>query len=114
LSRQIQQLEDELGTRLLDRGRPLTLTETGRYLYEHARQVLARIDEIEAMTQRIAKGTVKQLRIGFVASSLSDSLPELIRRFCITAPGIDVALFEMTTLEQIAALKDGRLDIGFG
>jgi LysR family transcriptional regulator, benzoate and cis,cis-muconate-responsive activator of ben and cat genes len=114
LSRQIQQLEDELGTRLLDRGRPLTLTESGRYLYEHARQVLARVDEIKAMTQRIAKGAVKQLSIGFVASTLYDALPELIRRFRITAPGVDVALFEMTTLEQIAALKDGRIDVGFG
>jgi DNA-binding transcriptional LysR family regulator len=57
---------------------------------------------------------VTQFTIGFVASTLYDALPELIRRFRIKAPGVDVALSEMTTLEQAAALKDGRIDVGFG
>jgi LysR family transcriptional regulator, benzoate and cis,cis-muconate-responsive activator of ben and cat genes len=114
LSRQVQQLEDELGVRLLDRGRPLTLTEPGRYLFEQGRQILQRIDEMRAMTKRIAKGMVLQFNIGFVASTLYDALPELIRRFRIIAPGAEVNLLEMTTLEQVAALKDGRIDVGFG
>jgi LysR family transcriptional regulator, benzoate and cis,cis-muconate-responsive activator of ben and cat genes len=114
LSRQIQQLEDELGVRLLDRGRPITLTEPGRYLFEQGRQILQRADDMRAMTKRIAKGMVLQFNIGFVASTLYDSLPELIRRFRITAPGVEVQLLEMTTLEQVAALKDGRIDVGFG
>lgn len=114
LSRQIQQLEDEIGARLLDRGRPLTLTEPGRYFYEQVRQVLARVDEITSMTRRIAKGHISQFRIGFVASTLYDALPELIRRFRQTRPGIDIVLLEMNTLEQTAALKDGRIDVGFG
>ena len=114
LSRQIQLLEEELGTRLLDRGRPLTLTEPGRYFYEQVRQVLTRVDEIKAMTRRIAKGTVTQFSIGFVASTLYEALPELIRRFRITVPNIEVALHEMITVEQTAALKDGRIDVGFG
>ena len=114
LSRQIQQLEDELGVRLLDRGRPLSLTDAGVYLYEQSRQVMARLDEIQAMTRRIGKGTVQQFSIGFVASTLYDSLPELIRRFRIIIPGVDVQLLEMSTLEQAAALRDGRIDVGFG
>lgn len=114
LSRQIQQLEDELGVRLLDRGRPITLTEPGRYLFEQARQVLQRVDDMRSMTRRIAKGLVLQFNIGFVASTLYDSLPELIRRFRITVPGVEVQLLEMTTMEQVAALKDGRIDVGFG
>ncbi|MGL5736610.1 MAG: LysR family transcriptional regulator [Beijerinckiaceae bacterium] len=114
LSRQIQQLEDELGVRLLDRGRPLTLTEPGRYLFEQGRQLLQRVDEMRAMTKRIAKGMVLQFNIGFVASTLYDSLPELIRRFRIIIPGVEVQLLEMTTVEQAAALKDGRIDVGFG
>lgn len=114
LSRQVQQLEEELGVRLLDRGRPLTLTEPGRYLFEQGRQVLQRVDEMKAMTKRIAKGMVLQFNIGFVASTLYDALPELIRRFRIAVPGVDVQLIELTTMEQVAALKDGRIDIGFG
>jgi LysR family transcriptional regulator, benzoate and cis,cis-muconate-responsive activator of ben and cat genes len=114
LSRQVQQLEEELGVRLLDRGRPLTLTEPGRYLFEQARQILQRVEETKAMTKRIAKGMVLQFNIGFVASTLYDALPELIRRFRITVPGVEVQLLEMTTMEQVAALKDGRIDVGFG
>ena len=114
LSRQIQQLEEELGVRLLDRGRPLTLTEPGRYFYEQVRQVLERVADIKSMTQRIAKGAVTQFSIGFVASTLYDALPELIRRFRIMVPSVEVMLMEMTTLEQAAALKDGRIDVGFG
>ena len=108
LSRQIQQLEEELGVRLLDRGRPITLTEPGRYLFEQARQILQRVEDTKAMTRRIAKGMVLQFNIGFVASTLYDALPELIRRFRIAVPGVEVQLLEMTTMEQVAALKDGR------
>jgi DNA-binding transcriptional LysR family regulator len=114
LSRQIQQLEDEIGAQLLHRGRPLTLTESGRYFYEQIRQVLNRVEDIRSMTRKIAQGRVKQFSIGFVASTLYESLPELIRRFRLIAGDVDVALHEMTTLEQMAALKDGRIDVGFG
>ena len=54
LSRQIQQLEDEVGIALFDRGsRPLALTEAGRLLFEQATQVLDRMDEMKAMMQRL-------------------------------------------------------------
>src|ERR1700722_19082793 len=66
------------------------------------------------MTRKIARGSVKQFSIGFVASTLYESLPELIRRFRLIVSDVEVALLEMTTIEQIAALKDGRIDVGFG
>jgi len=114
LSRQILQLEEEIGARLLHRSRPLTLTEAGRYFYEQVLQVLNRVDDIRGMTRKIAQGRVKQFSIGFVASTLYESLPELIRRFRLTNSDVEVALLEMTTIEQIAALRDGRIDVGFG
>lgn len=111
LSRQIQQLEDELGVRLLDRGRPITMTAPGRYLFEHAQQILLRVEEVRAMTRRLGKQKVARLSVGFVASTLYDALPEVIRRFRITAPDVEISLAEMTTAEQIAALKEGRIDV---
>lgn len=114
LSRQVQQLEEELGLQLFHRARPITLTEPGRYLFEQTRQLLNRVDEVKATTQRIARGMLRQFNIGFVASTLYDTLPELIRRFRIAVPGANVQLHEMITLEQMAALKDGRIDVGFG
>ena len=114
LSRQIQQLEDELGVRLLDRGRPISMTAPGRYLFEQAQQILLRVEEVRAMTRRLGKQKVARLSVGFVASTLYDALPEVIRRFRITAPDVEISLAEMTTAEQIAALKEGRIDVGFG
>lgn len=114
LSRQIQQLEGELGTQLLHRGRPITLTESGRYFFEQALQVLQRAEEIRAMTRRIGDGKKRQFGIGFVASVLYDGLPDLIRQFRLTAPDVEIVLSELITLEQAAALKEGRIDIGFG
>jgi DNA-binding transcriptional LysR family regulator len=114
LSRQIQQLEEELGTQLLHRGRPITLTESGRYFFEQALQVLQRTDEIRAMTRCIGAGKKRQFGIGFVASTLYSALPELIRRLRLMAPDVEIVLSELTTLEQAAALKEGRIDIGFG
>ena len=105
LSRQIQQLEDELGVRLLDRGRPITLTAPGRYLFEHAQQILLRVEEMRAMTRRLGKQKVARLGVGFVASTLYDALPEVIRRFRITSPDVEISFVEMTTAEQIAALR---------
>jgi len=114
LSRQIQQLEDELGTQLLNRGRPITLTEAGRYLFEQAVQMLRKSDELRTMTKRIGTGKKRQFGIGFVASTLYDTLPELIRQFRLGAPGVEIVLSELITIEQAVALKEGRIDIGFG
>ncbi len=114
LSRQIQQLEGELGVRLFDRQRPIRLTEAGRFFYEHTRQVLQRVDEIVTNARRIGKGETTHLNIGFVASTLYESLPRLIGEFRTSAPGVEVSLHEMTTLEQMGALRDGRIDVGFG
>jgi DNA-binding transcriptional LysR family regulator len=114
LSRQIQQLEDELGTQLLNRGRPITLTEAGRYLFEQGIQMLRKSDELRTMTKRIGTGKKRQFGIGFVASTLYDTLPELIRQFRLGAPDVEIVLSELITIEQAVALKEGRIDIGFG
>jgi LysR family transcriptional regulator, benzoate and cis,cis-muconate-responsive activator of ben and cat genes len=62
----------------------------------------------------LGTGKKRQFGIGFVASTLYDVLPELIRRFRLMAPGVEIVITELTTLEQAAALKVGRIDIGFG
>jgi DNA-binding transcriptional LysR family regulator len=114
LSRQIQQLEEELGTILFARdARPLKLTEAGEFFYAHAQQLLARTVDLKAMTQRVGK-IERTMAIGFVASTLYGMLPKIIRRFKSLYPSIELDLHEMTTMEQIKALKEGRIDVGFG
>lgn len=114
LSRQIQQLEEELGTILFTRDtRPLKLTEAGEFFYAHAQQLLAKTVDLKAMTQRVGK-IERKMAIGFVASTLYGMLPKIIRRFKSLYPSIELDLHEMTTMEQIKALKEGRIDVGFG
>jgi DNA-binding transcriptional LysR family regulator len=114
LSRQIQALEDRLGVVLFERGsRPLRLTEAGRFFHGHAVQLLAQSAELEAMTRRVGK-IERKMALGFVGSTLYGLLPEVIRRFRAENPAVDLSLHEMATVEQIAALKEGRIDVGFG
>ena len=115
LSRQIRQLEEELGAQLFDRrARPLRLTPAGQFFHGQAVQMLWRLEEVRATTRRIAQGRRTWFGIGFVPSTLYGPLPEVIRRFRETEPEIDVGLSELTTLQQIEALKAGRIDVGFG
>jgi DNA-binding transcriptional LysR family regulator len=115
LSRQIRQLEEELGAELFDRrARPLRLTPAGQFFHAQAVQVLERLNEVRTSTRRIADGRRTWFGIGFVPSTLYGKLPEVIRRFRESQPEVDVGLSELTTLQQIEALKAGRIDVGFG
>lgn len=113
LSRQIQQLEGFLGTELLERSRPLQLTEAGRYFYEQSGTLLSQLHQVCENTRRIGEGQRQWLGIGFAPSTLYGALPGLIRDLR-RDPDLELGLHEMTTLQQIEALKKGRIDIGFG
>lgn len=113
LSRQIQQLEDLLGVELLERGRPLRLTEAGRFFYEQSGTLLKQLENICDNTRRIGLGQRQWLGIGFAPSTLYAVLPELIRELRSDSE-LELGLQEMTTLQQVEALKAGRIDIGFG
>lgn len=114
LSRQLQLIEDEIGLPLFERGaRPLKLTDAGRVLYAQARRVLEQADELAPLTRRLAQAA-ERIVIGFVPSTLYGALLEVIRAFREAAPAVELSLIEMFTLEQLGALKGGRIDIGFG
>jgi LysR family transcriptional regulator, benzoate and cis,cis-muconate-responsive activator of ben and cat genes len=114
LSRQIQDLEEELGAPLFERGsRPLKLTEPGRFFYSHATRLLEQAAQATRATRRVAR-MERRLVIGFVASTMYGALPRLVRLFRAALPQVEIALEEMQTLDQIEALKSGRIDVGFG
>nr|WP_153370148.1 LysR family transcriptional regulator [Rhizobium sp. ICMP 5592] len=115
LSRQIQQLEEELGVDLLDRSkRPLSLTEAGRFLYEQATKTLANLEHIREQTRRIGRSQRERFIIGCVGSTLYGGIPDLVRRMRIQWPELDIEIREMMSTEQVTALKEGRIDVGFG
>jgi len=115
LSRQIRQFEEEVGVALFDRvGRGLKLTEAGRFLLEQSTQLTQRLEETIESTRRIGRQEKRWFGIGFVPSVLYGVLPELIRELRASGQQVEVGLAEMITVEQVAALKSGRIDLGFG
>lgn len=115
LSRAIQQLEALIGAALVDRStRPVRLTPVGNLLYAQACQVLARMEDMEGMLKAAAVSKRRRFVIGFVASTIYARLPELIREFRKVATHVELILVEHSTLDQIAALKEGKIDVGFG
>jgi DNA-binding transcriptional LysR family regulator len=115
LSRQIRQFEEEVGVALFDRvGRGLRLTEAGRFLLEQSLQLTQRLEETLESTRRIGRNEKRWFGIGFVPSVLYGVLPELIRELRGDDSQVEVGLTEMITVQQLEALKSGRIDLAFG
>lgn len=114
LSRQIQNLETDLGVLLFERGsRPLKMTPAGEFLYQHAVKLLSNAAEIRAMTQRIG-GLEHTVTMGFVGSLLYGLLSKIVYLYSQQQPHLKIEMIEMTTMQQVTALKEGRIDVGFG
>ena len=114
LSRQIQNLEQELGIQLFERGsRPLKTTEAGQFFYQHAVKLLSNAEEIKSMTKRVGIAD-RTVSIGFVGSLLFGLLSRIVYLFKQQHPHLKIEMVEMTTNDQIQALKEGRIDVGFG
>ena len=114
LSRQIKQLEDEVGVTLIDReNRPLKLTEAGEFFYDHAIQILKKSDDLRAMTIRKCN-FYNTLSIGFVSSILYGILPKVIAHFREVYPNIEIKLYELNSWQQTQGLIEGKIDVGFG
>lgn len=115
LSRAIQQLEDELGVKLIQRNsRPVRLTEAGRMFCEQSMQVLQRVDQMKNAAQQLGLHHRQCISVGYVASTLYGGLPMLVRMFRKRYPDTDVQLVELSSIQQIHGLKSGRIDLGFG
>lgn len=115
LSRQIRELEEELGTTLFVRNsRPVALTDAGRLLFDLAQDTLNSVSRLKESMRRFAEGQRQRFVIGFVGSTIYGLVPTMIRSFRSRAPELDVDLVEMNTLAQMKALSDGRIDAGIG
>ncbi|HUL58017.1 MAG TPA: LysR substrate-binding domain-containing protein [Anaeromyxobacteraceae bacterium] len=113
LSQQIRQLEGELGFALFLRTqRRVRLTEAGAAFREEARSLLERLEQAKAAAGRVARGEAGALAVGFVASATYALLPRLYRRFRERHPDVALTLEEMSTAEQVDALRAGRIQLG--
>ncbi|HEX7817413.1 LysR family transcriptional regulator [Dyella sp.] len=115
LSQQIQALERDLGVLLFNRDkRNVALTEPGRVFLEQARQILAKSDEARVQVAEAAAGFTGLLRLAYTVSvTFHPSLPHALLRYRDVAPSVRVALSEMYTEPQFAALLTNQIDVGF-
>jgi DNA-binding transcriptional LysR family regulator len=112
LSRQIRDLEDELGLELFTRSaKALSLTEAGRVLWDEAEAILKHVDGAIAASRNAARGGKGELRIGYAPSPTARLLPATLRAFQTEEPGVRVLLHDLSTEEMLARLRDGGLEI---
>ncbi|OZI59434.1 LysR substrate-binding domain-containing protein [Bordetella genomosp. 11] len=115
LTKSIQQLEARLGVSLFDRNkRSVRLTPAGLTLMEEARRLLAQSELSMRAVQRSALGDTGRVRIGFVAAVLFMGVEAVFRRIDREASGIDSVWEEMGSSDQLEALRQDRIDLGFG
>jgi DNA-binding transcriptional LysR family regulator len=114
LSQQIRRLEAILGTQLFERTtRGVALTAAGAMLRERAQSTMARLEDDLEQTRRVARGEEGRLTVSFSGSVMFTELPAAIQRYRRAYPSVEVRLREMWTSEQLPALADGSIDVGF-
>lgn len=113
LSRQLTALERDLAVSLFSRDRrSLELTATGRLVLDRARGVLEQADALMTDAVRAHEGKLGMVRVGFVQSATFEALPAILGPFRATHPDVQLDARAMMTVEQLPALRAGRLDVG--
>jgi DNA-binding transcriptional LysR family regulator len=114
LSKQIRVLETELEIELFIRTkRTVKLTKAGEVFLSEAQQLLHQAEKAIKLAKRTALGEVGRLTIGFTATATYTVLPELIGRFRVRYPQVELEMLELCTEAQVTALNQGKIDLGF-
>jgi len=115
LSRQIQDLEREIGFQLFDRlPRGVRLSAAGKAYLDDVRSILGKVRAATDRAGRVARGLAGTVRVGFPESaSWHGIVPDSFRRFRHEQPDAELQLSPMSSLEQVQALRAGSLDAGF-
>jgi DNA-binding transcriptional LysR family regulator len=112
LSRQIRDLEDELGLQLLQRSaKSVRLTEAGRAFLIEAKAILQRVDEGVEAARTVARGEQGELNIGYAPSLTSRFLSPTLRAFQAELPKVRVRLHDLSTEEMLAGVREGELQM---
>lgn len=113
LSKQVRNLERELGVELLDRSeRRVKLTDAGSAFLQKAYSVLEGAGEAERAAVRAGRGEVGHLSLGFTGYTLYGVMPEAVRAFGERFPGVELSVQEGCTRTLTEGLMNGRFDVG--
>ena len=113
LSRQIKELENEIGVKLFERNnKKVTLTEAGKYFKSEIVSQLQDLESIVLKTRKISENVNGEYRIGYISSTFSIKISELVQFLTEKYPFLKIKLYEVSTAKQILALEQNKLDLG--
>lgn len=113
LSRQIKELEQELGVILFSRkNKRVNLTDAGKYFKTEVDAIFSRLEESKTIVKQIHQNESGELKIGYTGSVYQSQLAEVLKTMRVEFPYLRTNLFEVPTLTQIKALEQGNLDVG--
>ncbi|MDB6000607.1 MAG: transcriptional regulator, LysR family [Rhizobacter sp.] len=114
LTRQIRALEEDIGVPLFLRTtKGVELTDAGRTLLEEVPNLLALARRAQERTLQVGQGLSGNLEVGLFTSSVLDVIPQLLTRFHADRPDVKIGLHTMTKVEQLDALRERRITVGF-
>ena len=112
LSRQIKQIEYDLGALLFNRGRnAITLTQAGERLYQRGVALVADLNDTLLEVRRIGQGAEGRLRIGFVGSATYGLMPNILKSFRASYPQVSLSLIPMNNAQLHRSLIRREIDI---
>jgi DNA-binding transcriptional LysR family regulator len=113
LSRQIRELEEDLGARLFERNnKKVSLTPAGLYFKKRVDDLFSHLAESRVMVKQLHENMSGELRIGYISSTYHQQLMDTLKEMRTVFPFLSVKLFEIPTVKQVRALEEGKLDIG--
>ncbi len=114
LSRQIKQMEEDLGIKLFERhNRKVELTKAGLYLQKELKTTFKHLDDIIEHAKLLNNGLDGHLKLGYLGSAMQFVIPDLLLKYKNQYPHVLFSLSEMDNEKQIQALLNREIDIGF-
>ncbi|WP_299198892.1 LysR substrate-binding domain-containing protein [uncultured Amphritea sp.] len=114
LTRQIHQLEEDLGVTLFNRTpKGMELTDAGRLFREEVNNIFGLIEQATERTQKAGQGRLGRLDIAIFGSGIMGDIPKILLAFKERYPEVNVVLHTMDKGEQINALRQKRISLGF-
>src|SRR6202048_4888752 len=113
LSRQIRDLEGEIGFSLLERtAKSVRLTDAGRAFLDNARALLQNADEAVTKARAVASAEPTELHVGYSPTPTAEILPKTLRAFQAAMPNVHVRLHDWSNKDILEGIRDGRLQLG--